>query len=36
MKIHSNEPTVIAPKLPFIGHLLGMAMYGGKYVKNLG
>lgn len=35
-KIHLNEPTVIPPKIPFVGHLLGMAAHGGKYVKNIG
>lgn len=33
-----REPPVVAPTIPipFLGHLLGMAMQGGKYVKNLG
>ncbi|CAI4219457.1 unnamed protein product [Parascedosporium putredinis] len=35
-KIHPKEPAVIASKVPFVGHLIGMAMQGGKYVKNLG
>lgn len=35
-KVHPNEPTVLAPKIPFVGHLVGMAMQGGKYVKHLG
>jgi hypothetical protein len=35
-KVHPSEPTVISSWIPFIGHLLGMAMYGGKYVKKLG
>lgn len=35
-RIHANEPTVIPSKAPFIGHLIGMAIYGGKYVKMIG
>lgn len=35
-RVHPNEPKVIHPWVPFIGHLLGMAVYGGKYVKRLG
>jgi hypothetical protein len=35
-KVHPNEPEVIAPWFPLIGHLLGMAFRGGKYVKQLG
>ena len=35
-KTHPNEPTVVAPIVPFIGHLLSMAAEGGKYVKKLG
>lgn len=35
-KIHPNEPTVIPPKVPFVGHLLGMTIHGGKYVKTTG
>lgn len=35
-KIHPKEPSVVAPRVPFVGHLIGMAMHGGKYVKNLG
>ncbi|KAI1369911.1 cytochrome P450 [Xylaria arbuscula] len=35
-KVDANEPTVITSKIPFIGHILGMALYGGKYIKNLG
>lgn len=35
-KVHPNEPTVIPPKVPFVGHLLGMTMHGGKYVKMTG
>ncbi|KAH9885539.1 cytochrome P450 [Xylariomycetidae sp. FL2044] len=35
-KIHAREPTVIAPTIPLIGHLLGMVLLGGKYIKGLG
>jgi len=35
-KSHPNEPTVIPPWIPFIGHLVGMALHGGRYVKKLG
>jgi hypothetical protein len=36
VKTHPNEPPVIPSAVPFVGHLLGMALLGGKYVKNLG
>lgn len=35
-KIHPSEPKVLPPWIPFIGHLLGMAWEGGRYVKRLG
>ncbi|KAF3054818.1 25-hydroxycholesterol 7-alpha-hydroxylase [Daldinia childiae] len=35
-KIDPREPPVIAPAIPLIGHLLGMALLGGRYIKNLG
>ncbi|KAL7790441.1 cytochrome P450 [Trichoderma ceciliae] len=35
-KLHPSEPTVIQPWIPLIGHLLGMAMHGGRYIKRLG
>ncbi|KAI8960458.1 cytochrome P450 [Daldinia sp. FL1419] len=35
-KIDPREPPVIAPAVPLIGHLLGMALLGGRYIKNLG
>ncbi|GAP91250.2 putative cytochrome P450 [Rosellinia necatrix] len=31
-----KEPPVIASGIPFIGHLIGMAIYGGRYIKDLG
>lgn len=35
-KLHPSEPTVIQPWVPLIGHLLGMATQGGRYIKRLG
>ena len=35
-KTHPDEPPVIPSAVPFVGHLLGMALQGGRYVKNLG
>ncbi|KAJ7069622.1 cytochrome P450 [Mycena amicta] len=35
-KVHSDEPPIVAPTIPFIGHLLGMAFKGGKYIKGIG
>ncbi|KAI0554012.1 cytochrome P450 [Xylaria curta] len=35
-KLDAKEPPVIASGFPFIGHLLGMALQGGKYIKSLG
>ncbi|KAI1132917.1 cytochrome P450 [Nemania abortiva] len=35
-KLDAKEPTVLAPSIPFVGHILGMALHGGKYIKNLG
>ncbi len=35
-KLHPSEPTVVPPWIPFIGHLLGMALHGGRYIKRLG
>ncbi|KAI1478174.1 cytochrome P450 [Daldinia eschscholtzii] len=35
-KIDPREPSVIAPAVPLVGHLLGMALLGGRYIKNLG
>lgn len=34
--IDAREPPVIASTIPFVGHILGMGLYGGKYIKNLG
>jgi hypothetical protein len=36
IKVHPKEPRVIRPWIPVIGHLLGMALLGGRYVKRLG
>ncbi|KAI1411128.1 cytochrome P450 [Hypoxylon sp. FL1857] len=35
-KIDPREPPVIAPAIPVVGHVLGMALLGGRYIKNLG
>ncbi|KAI1650849.1 cytochrome P450 [Daldinia loculata] len=35
-KLDPREPPIIAPAIPLIGHLLGMALLGGRYIKNLG
>lgn len=35
-KLHPSEPTVVQPWIPLIGHLLGMAIHGGRYIKRLG
>ncbi|KAK1244673.1 hypothetical protein MKX07_003472 [Trichoderma sp. CBMAI-0711] len=35
-KLHPSEPTVVQPWIPVIGHLLGMMVYGGRYIKRLG
>ncbi|KAL2147275.1 hypothetical protein VTI28DRAFT_10265 [Corynascus sepedonium] len=36
VKAHPNEPPIIPSAVPFIGHVLGMLLFGGRYVKNLG
>ncbi|KAF7314483.1 Cytochrome P450 [Mycena kentingensis (nom. inval.)] len=36
VKAHPDEPPIIAPPLPFIGHLLGMVLHGGRYIKSIG
>ncbi|KAK1759663.1 cytochrome P450 [Echria macrotheca] len=35
-KKHADEPPIIASGIPFVGHLLGMALHGGRYVKSIG
>ncbi|KAI1275513.1 cytochrome P450 [Xylaria sp. FL0933] len=35
-KMDPKEPPVIGSGIPSIGHILGMALHGGKYIKNLG
>ncbi|KAI1268012.1 cytochrome P450 [Xylariaceae sp. FL1019] len=35
-KVDTGEPPILASRVPFIGHILGMAWHGGKYTKNLG
>ncbi|KAI0147322.1 cytochrome P450 [Xylariaceae sp. FL1272] len=32
----TSEPPILASGVPFLGHILGMALHGGKYIKNLG
>lgn len=34
-KRHPQEPPIIQPWVPVIGHLLGMLMEGGHYVKRI-
>ncbi|KAH8884603.1 cytochrome P450 [Thozetella sp. PMI_491] len=36
VKAHANEPPIIASAVPFVGHLLGMAIHGGRYIKGIG
>ncbi|KAI8631304.1 cytochrome P450 [Xylariaceae sp. FL1651] len=35
-KLDAREPPIITSGIPFVGHILGMALHGGKYIKNLG
>lgn len=35
-KLDAKEPPIIASGIPFAGHVLGMALHGGKYIKSLG
>lgn len=35
-KLDDREPPIVASTIPFVGHILGMALYGGKYIKKLG
>ena len=35
-KVHPNEPTIVPPRIPIVGHLLGMVLHGGQYTKHLG
>ncbi|KAK8069425.1 cytochrome P450 [Apiospora phragmitis] len=32
----SREPPIIKPTIPYVGHVLGMLLYGGHYLKQLG
>ncbi|KAK0743184.1 cytochrome P450 [Schizothecium vesticola] len=36
VKKHRDEPPIIASAIPYVGHLLGMALFGGRYIKNIG
>ena len=31
-----DEPPVIASAIPYVGHVLGMATQGGRYIKRIG
>ncbi|KAJ7267023.1 cytochrome P450 [Mycena haematopus] len=35
-QLDPREPPVVNSAIPFIGHLLGMALYGGRYIKQIG
>ncbi|KAI1500888.1 cytochrome P450 [Biscogniauxia marginata] len=35
-KLDPREPTVVASPIPYVGHILGMVLLGGRYVKNIG
>ncbi|ORY62498.1 uncharacterized protein BCR38DRAFT_467111 [Pseudomassariella vexata] len=35
-KIDPQEPPIISPKIPVVDHLLGMAIFGGRFSKNTG
>ncbi|KAK3332098.1 cytochrome P450 [Cercophora scortea] len=35
-KVHPDEPPIIASPVPFVGQILGMAIWGGRYVKSIG
>ncbi|KAI2610292.1 cytochrome P450 [Hypoxylon fragiforme] len=36
LKIHPHEPPVLPPSIPIIGHVLNIALLGGRYIKRLG
>jgi hypothetical protein len=36
VKRHPDEPPVVTARVPYLGHLLGMALWGGRYVKGIG
>lgn len=35
-KVHPLEPPIISSLIPYIGHMIGMIFYGGKYFKIIG
>ncbi|KAK3682491.1 cytochrome P450 [Podospora appendiculata] len=35
-KAHPDEPPIVASPVPFVGHILGMAIWGGRYIKSIG
>jgi len=36
VKKNANEPPIIASSIPFMGHILGMILQGGRYYKLMG
>ena len=36
VKSHPDEPPIIPSAVPYVGHLLGMALKGGRYIKQIG
>jgi hypothetical protein len=36
VKSGENEPPTLPSSAPFVGHLLGMILQGGRYIKTLG
>lgn len=35
-KWHPREPACIRPVIPWVGHLLGIWLWGARYIKTLG
>lgn len=35
-RLDPREPVVLPPAIPFVGHVVGMALFGGRYIKRLG
>jgi uncharacterized membrane protein len=36
IKVDAREPPVIHPKVPFLGHIIGMLTEGPLYLKRIG
>ncbi|KAK6086688.1 3-ketoacyl-CoA thiolase, peroxisomal 2 [Seiridium cupressi] len=34
--LDSREPPIVTSRIPYLGHLLGMIIHGGRYVKSIG